>query len=110
MSSDSGAAAYDIQRILKALPHRYPLLLVDRVRTIELGERIHAVKAVTMNEEFFQGHFPGAPIMPGVLQIDSKLKITPGQNSIQVKGRVRIKLPSEDAPVADFRFDWDFDT
>lgn len=47
---------------------------------------------------------------PGTLQIDSKLKITPGPNSIQVKGRVRIKLPSDDAPVADFRFDWDFDT
>jgi len=62
---------YDIHKILKALPHRYPLLLVDRVKTIDLGERIHAVKAVSMNEEFFQGHFPGAPIMPGVLQIEA---------------------------------------
>ena len=62
---------YDIQKILKALPHRYPLLLVDRVRSIHKGERIHAVKAVSMNEEFFQGHFPGAPIMPGVLQIEA---------------------------------------
>ena len=62
---------YDIHKILKALPHRYPLLLVDRVKRIELGERIHAVKAVSMNEEFFQGHFPGAPIMPGVLQIEA---------------------------------------
>ncbi|MEP3050085.1 MAG: 3-hydroxyacyl-ACP dehydratase FabZ [Erythrobacter sp.] len=62
---------YDIHKILKALPHRYPLLLVDRVKKIELGERIHAVKAVSMNEEFFQGHFPGAPIMPGVLQIEA---------------------------------------
>ncbi|MEM7667089.1 MAG: 3-hydroxyacyl-ACP dehydratase FabZ [Pseudomonadota bacterium] len=62
---------YDIHKILKALPHRYPLLLVDRVKSIELGERIHAVKAVSMNEEFFQGHFPGAPIMPGVLQIEA---------------------------------------
>lgn len=62
---------YDIHRILKALPHRYPLLLVDKVRSIDLGERIHAVKAVSMNEEFFQGHFPGAPIMPGVLQIEA---------------------------------------
>lgn len=68
---DSSASAYDIQRILKALPHRYPLLLVDRVKSINLGERIHAVKAVTMNEQFFQGHFPGAPIMPGVLQIEA---------------------------------------
>lgn len=71
MSQDTGAPAYDIQRILKALPHRYPLLLVDRVKSLELGERIHAVKAVTMNEQFFQGHFPGAPIMPGVLQIEA---------------------------------------
>ena len=62
---------YDIHKILAALPHRYPLLLVDRVRTIDLGERIHAVKAVSFNEEFFQGHFPGAPIMPGVLQIEA---------------------------------------
>lgn len=62
---------YDIQRIMKALPHRYPLLLVDRVKELVIGERIHAVKAVSMNEEFFQGHFPGAPIMPGVLQIEA---------------------------------------
>ncbi len=62
---------YDIHKVLKALPHRYPLLLVDRVKSLELGERIHAVKAVSFNEEFFQGHFPGAPIMPGVLQIEA---------------------------------------
>jgi 3-hydroxyacyl-[acyl-carrier-protein] dehydratase len=61
----------DIRGVLKALPHRYPLLLVDRVVDIELGEKIHAVKAVSFNEEFFQGHFPGAPIMPGVLQIEA---------------------------------------
>lgn len=66
-----GAPAYDILKVLEALPHRYPLLLVDRVRSIELGERIHAVKAVTFNEEFFQGHFPGRPIMPGVLQVEA---------------------------------------
>lgn len=53
------AVDYDIRKILKALPHRYPLLLVDRVKAITLGERIHAVKAVSMNEQFFQGHFPG---------------------------------------------------
>lgn len=71
MSDESGTPAYDIRKVLKALPHRYPLLLVDRVKSIVLGERIHAVKAVTFNEEFFQGHFPGAPIMPGVLQIEA---------------------------------------
>ena len=62
---------YDIPRILKALPHRYPMLLVDRVEEIVLGERISAIKAVTFNEGFFQGHFPGRPIMPGVLQIEA---------------------------------------
>lgn len=69
--ADGSAPAYDILKILGALPHRYPLLLVDRVRSLELGERIHAVKAVTFNEEFFQGHFPGRPIMPGVLQVEA---------------------------------------
>ena len=63
--------SYDIQRILQALPHRYPLLLVDRVIDLRIGEEIHAVKAVSFNEQFFQGHFPGRPIMPGVLQIEA---------------------------------------
>lgn len=62
---------YDITRILKALPHRYPMLLVDRVATLVKGERISAIKAVSFNEGFFQGHFPGRPIMPGVLQIEA---------------------------------------
>jgi 3-hydroxyacyl-[acyl-carrier-protein] dehydratase len=63
--------AYDIRRILQALPHRYPLLLVDRVVELRADEEIHAVKAVSFNEPFFQGHFPGRPIMPGVLQIEA---------------------------------------
>lgn len=76
-TQSEGAAAsaapldYDIRKILAALPHRYPLLLVDRVKSMEVGEKIHAVKAVTFNEQFFQGHFPGRPIMPGVLQIEA---------------------------------------
>ncbi len=57
----------DIREIMSMLPHRYPFLLVDRVLEIEPGNSIHAIKNVTFNEPCFQGHFPGYPIMPGVL-------------------------------------------
>lgn len=61
----------DIRRILSLLPHRYPMLLVDRVESMVKDQTIHAIKAVTMNEPFFQGHFPGRPIMPGVLIVEA---------------------------------------
>ncbi len=60
-----------IQEIMDFLPHRYPFLLIDRVLEFEPQKRVVAIKNVTMNEPFFQGHFPGAPIMPGVLVIEA---------------------------------------
>jgi 3-hydroxyacyl-[acyl-carrier-protein] dehydratase len=61
----------DITAVLARLPHRFPMLLVDRVEELVAGERIAAIKAVTFNEPFFQGHFPGRPIMPGVLIVEA---------------------------------------
>jgi 3-hydroxyacyl-[acyl-carrier-protein] dehydratase len=61
----------NIQQILELLPHRYPFLLVDRVISLTPGEKIHAQKNVSINEEFFNGHFPHFPVMPGVLIIEA---------------------------------------
>lgn len=66
---------FDIRRVLALLPHRYPMLLVDRVVDYVPNRTIHAIKAVSMNEPFFQGHFPGRPIMPGVLMIEGAAQI-----------------------------------
>ena len=69
-TTSTGAVILEAKDILKILPHRYPFLLVDRVLEVEPGKRIVAIKNVTINEPFFPGHFPGNPIMPGVLIIE----------------------------------------
>lgn len=65
----------DIGRILEILPHRYPILLVDRIVEIEPRKRIVGIKNVTMNEPFFSGHFPGNPVMPGVLILEAMAQV-----------------------------------
>lgn len=72
MSQPQSLNTEEIQRIL---PHRYPFLLVDRILSIELGKRIVGMKNVSINEPFFQGHFPGRPIMPGVLIIEALAQV-----------------------------------
>ncbi|WP_066633873.1 3-hydroxyacyl-ACP dehydratase FabZ [Desulfolucanica intricata] len=65
----------DINEIQKILPHRYPFLLVDRIEELEEGKRVVGYKNVTVNEPFFQGHFPGFPVMPGVLIIEAMAQV-----------------------------------
>ena len=69
--TDPVAMPVDVTRIQELLPHRYPFLLVDRVLELEPNQRILAVKNVSINEPFFQGHFPGHPVMPGVLVLEA---------------------------------------
>ena len=71
MSEGAAVGPLDIKRVMAALPHRYPMLLVDRVESLDPDKGIVAIKAVTINEPFFQGHFPARPIMPGVLIVEA---------------------------------------
>jgi 3-hydroxyacyl-[acyl-carrier-protein] dehydratase len=67
--------AMDVQAIMRRIPHRYPMLLVDRILEVEPGRRIVGLKNVTINEPFFQGHFPGHPIMPGVMVVEAMVQV-----------------------------------
>ena len=70
MNQFKSQTKFDINDIIKVLPHRYPFILIDRVEITEPGERLIALKNMTINEPFFQGHFPGQPVMPGVLSLE----------------------------------------
>jgi UDP-3-O-[3-hydroxymyristoyl] N-acetylglucosamine deacetylase/3-hydroxyacyl-[acyl-carrier-protein] dehydratase len=75
LTTNEGQGVMDVEDIMRVLPHRYPFLLVDRILEIEAGKRVVGVKNVTINEPFFQGHFPGHPIMPGVLIIEAMAQV-----------------------------------
>ena len=82
----------DIRQILGYLPHRYPFLLIDRVLRYEPGKCLTALKNVTINEPFFQGHFPGYPVMPGVLIVEAMAQAT-GMLAF-VSGKIRSDVPN----------------
>jgi len=73
---ENSIESLDIYQILQYLPHRYPLLLVDRVTQLEKGKSLTALKNVSFNEPYFQGHFPGRPVMPGVLILEALAQAT----------------------------------
>ena len=81
-------SAFEIQEIMRLLPHRYPFLLVDRVLDYTSGDVLHALKNVTINEPFFQGHFPVEPVMPGVLIIEGLAQAGGLLGVLSTKGEV----------------------
>ena len=87
-----------IEEIRATLPHRYPFLLVDRIRELEVGRRIVGIKNVTINEPFFQGHFPDRPIMPGVLILEAMAQVggVLAMKSVPTEGRPIVYLTGVD--------------
>ena len=71
----TGKSAMDIKELLEVMPHRYPFLLLDRILEVSPGEKAVGLKNVTINEPFFQGHFPGEPVMPGVMMIEALAQV-----------------------------------
>lgn len=93
MSTEQPSSAMDIEDICRYLPHRYPFLLIDRIIEVEAGSHIRALKNVSMNEPFFQGHFPRKPVMPGVLVIEA---LAQAAGILGVKsGKKELGLPDE---------------
>ncbi len=106
----------NVEEIQKILPHRYPVLLVDRIIDLELGKRIVGLKNVTANEPFFQGHFPGRPILPGVLIVEAVAQVggilallsTPehlGKPSVFLMGLDKIRFRQPVVPGDQLRFE-----
>lgn len=95
----SSALPYDVNMIMSILPHRYPFLLVDRIVAFDGEKKMVGLKNVTINEPFFQGHFPGAPIMPGVLIIEAMAQVS----GILLSHQPGNKPPPENTPPSDFR-------